>query len=75
MVKSVVDELVSDKHMSYDEFYLWQYIADLDIGDKVKIEIDPADGSGKIDKEFEATNINCHINCQWQDKGEKKVIE
>lgn len=73
MVKSIVDEQVQETHDKYNEFERWQYVADLNVGDKIKIEIDPIDGSGIIEKEFTAKYRNCHINCQWQDKGEKTV--
>ncbi len=72
MVKSIDDRFITDKHHSYDEFLRWGYVADLDVGDKVEIKIEPIDGSGEIKKEFIATYVNCHINCQWQDKGVKK---
>ena len=75
MVKNIVNEKVEVSMSNrYDDFNLWQYIADLDIGDKVKIEIEPIDGSGTIEKEFTAQFINCHINCQFQDKGAKKEL-
>ena len=72
MVKSIVDEDLNATHANYTEFERWQYIADLNVGDKIKIEIEPIDGSGVIEKEFVAKYVNCHINCQWQDKGEKQ---
>ena len=73
MVKSIKDEIVQDKHPNYNDFLIWQYIADLNVGDKVEIKIEPKDGSGEIKREFVAKKINCHINCQWQDKGTKKL--
>ena len=71
MVKSITDEKVQITQDNYSEFERWQYIADLNVGDKIKIEIEPIDGSGVIEKEFTAKYVNCHINCQWQDKGVK----
>ena len=85
MVKEIIDEKITDKHRNYEEFLRWQYIADLDVGDKVEIKIEYMDyeidddgnkielGMKEIKKEFIATNINCHINCQWQDKGVKNI--
>lgn len=72
MVKNIKDEEVQKTHNLYDDWESWQYIADLHIGDKIKIEIEPIDGSGTIEKEFIAKYINCHINCRWQDKGVRK---
>ena len=73
MVKNIVDEETQTEHKSYAEFLRWQYIVGLDVGDKVEIKIEPAAGGDEIKKEFVATYINCHINCQWQDKGVKKT--
>ena len=48
---------------------------DIQIGEKIKIiGIDTA-GKETIYKEFTAKYINCHINCQWQDKGTKQEIQ
>ena len=72
-MKSVRENLVNDKHDAYDDFLLTQYIVDLDVGDKVKIQTFDKDNNLLEEKEFIAKQTNCHINCTWQDKGIKKV--
>ena len=71
-MKNKRENLISTKHDSYDEFLIKQYIIDLDVGDKVKIQTFDKDNNLLDEKEFIAKQINCHINCTWQDKGVKK---
>lgn len=71
-MKNKRENFVSDKHHLYDNFFLTQYIVDLDVGDKVKIQTFDENDNLLDEKEFIATQVNCHINCQWQDKGIKK---
>ena len=73
-MKDKREKLVNDKHDSYDDFLLTQYIINLDIGDKVKIQTFDKNDKLLDEKEFIAKQINCHINCQWQDKGIKKEV-
>lgn len=77
MVKNIKYEEIINTPIDerYTEFELFQYIVDLNIGDKVEIKIEPIDGSGEIKKEFVAKFTNCHINCLWQDKGIKTIKE
>ena len=71
-MKSKRENLVSTKHDNYDEFFLTQYIVDLDVGDKIKIQTFDKNDVLLDEKEYIAKQINCHINCTWQDKGLKK---
>lgn len=73
-MKSKIDEIISEVNESYEEFLRSQFIVDLNIGDKVKIQVFDENNKLLTDKEFEAKYVNCHINCQWQDKGIKKEI-
>lgn len=73
-MKNKIDEIISEVNESYEEFLRSQFIVDLNIGDKVKIKVYGKAGQILAEKEFEAKYINCHINCQWQDKGIKKEI-
>ena len=61
------DEIDKDNHPKYDDYELSQFIVELDIGDKLEILV-----NGKIEKEFIAKYINCHMNAVFQDKGIKK---
>ena len=72
-MKEIDDRVIKKEHRSYDEFLRAGYVVDLDVGDKVQIKI--LDKNDKIlsEKEFVAKYVNCHINCQWQDKGIKKL--
>jgi len=72
-MKNEKENLVKDKHDSYDNFLIEQYIVDLDKGDKVKIQILDKNDNLLTEKEFIAKQVNCHINCTWQDKGIKKT--
>jgi len=72
-MKEERDNFVTDKHDKYDDFFLTQYIVNLDIGDKVQIKILDKDGIELGFKEFIAKQVNCHINCTWQDKGVNKI--
>ena len=71
-MKSERENFVTDKHEKYDDFFLTQYIVDLNVGDKIKIQTFDKDDNLLAEKEFIATQINCHINCTWQDKGIQK---
>lgn len=71
-MKSKVDETVMETHNRYDEFVREQYIIDLDLGDKVRIQILDENDNLLDEKFFIAKYVNCHINCQFQDKGVKK---
>lgn len=70
-MKSKVENVVKTKHSKYDDFLLKQYIIDLDVGDKIIIQTFDKNNNLLDTKEFEAKQINCHINCTWQDKGDK----
>jgi len=70
-MKSKVDEIVTETHDKYEEFNREQYIINLDVGDKVKIQILDKDDKLLDERLFVAKYVNCHINCQWQDKGVK----
>jgi len=69
-MKSEKSQIVKDTYHSYNDFLLEQVIIDLDVGDKVKIEVES--GGLVYEREFEAKQINCHFNFLWQDKGIKK---
>ncbi len=72
-MKKVIDEKVNgSNNQYYDEFDRKQFIVNLDIGDKVLIQVIDKNGKLLKDKEFIAKYINCHLNAQWQDKGDKK---
>lgn len=70
-MKSVIDENVMITQDSYDDFDRWQFIVDLDTGDKVKIQVFDSNNVLLTEKEFMANYINSNINCQWMDKGKK----
>jgi len=72
-MKHKIDEITSTTHHKYDEFKQEQYIVNLDVGDKVVIKIYGKAGQILDQKTFIAQYVNCHINCNWQDKGEKKL--
>ncbi|GAG86412.1 unnamed protein product [marine sediment metagenome] len=75
-MKSKIDEIINTtSNKDYDELIREQYIVDLDIGEKVQIKILDKDNKVLDEKEFIAKYVNCHINCQWQDKGIKKELE
>ena len=71
-MKSKRENLVKDKDDLYDKFLITQYIIDLDVGDKIKIQTFDKNNVLLDEKEFVAKQVNCHINCTWQDKGIKK---
>lgn len=70
-VRNIIDEDVQETHDKYTEFERKQFIINLDIGEKVEINVYDKEGKKVNSKEFIAKFINCHINCQWQDKGAK----
>ena len=74
-MKSEINQVVEETHDNYEEFDRWQYIATLDIGDKVEIKVVDVNGKQLAYKEFTTKYINAHINCQWQDKGVKTIPE
>jgi len=74
-MKSKRENIIKTDHEKYDEFLLKQYIIDLDIGDKIRIHTLDKDDNLLDEKVFIAKQINCHMNCRWQDKGIKKVLE
>ncbi len=67
------DVILSREHIYYNEgeYERDQYIIDLDVGDKIKIQVFDSTDKLLTEKEFIAKYGNSHINCQWQDKGEK----
>ncbi|MCP4550876.1 MAG: hypothetical protein GY834_02295 [Bacteroidetes bacterium] len=75
MKENTVDEILSRKHASYDEYERDQFIIGLDVGDVVKISVYDVSEKKLIEKKFIAKYGNSHINCQWQDKGVKKLEE
>lgn len=72
MVKSKIDVIVEETHEKYAEFDREQFIVDLDVGDRIEINVYDAEGKLDSTKSLTAKYSNCHINCQWQDKGEKQ---
>ena len=74
-MKNKREKIVLTEHPKYNEFLLKQYIIDLDVGDKVKIQTFDSNNNLLDEKEFTAKQINCHINCTWQDKGVKNLEE
>ena len=73
--RTKVDEIVDVTHDKYTEFDRQQFIISLDIGERAEIKIYDKLGKEIDSKEFLAKYVNCHINCQWQDKGIKKIEE
>jgi hypothetical protein len=71
-MKSIKDEIVKKTHYKYNKYLQEQYIVDLDVEDKIKIQVLDKDNNLLDERIFTAKQINCHINCQWQDKGIKK---
>lgn len=74
-MKSKIDEVTKTEHYKYNEFRQEQYIVNLDKGDRVKIEILDKEGNHLDEKLYIASYSNSHINCNWQDKGERKELE
>ncbi len=71
--ESLVDEDLNQTHYRYDEFERKQFIVELDVGETLRVQVLDKEGKTLHEKEFIAKYINCHINCQWQDKGVKKT--
>ncbi len=71
--KNLVDGIVSRKHSQYDIYERDQYIIDLDVGDYITITVYDASAKDLTSKTFTAKHGNSHLNCQWQDKGVKKI--
>ena len=67
---------ITTEHKAYSEFDRKQIIVDdMQVGEQIKIVGVAIDGTETIHAIFTAKYINCHINCQWQDKGTKQEIQ
>lgn len=72
--RTKVDEVVEETHDRYAEWDRQQFIISLDVGEKIEIKVYDEENKEIDSKEYIAKYINCHINCQWQDKGVKEMI-
>lgn len=69
------DRVTKTEHHSYDEFERSGFVVTIPKGNKIKIQILDSKDVVLKEKIFIAKYEKSHINCQWQDKGVKKIEE